>query len=421
LIQKKGYYDLERKGIRVVILSGGRGSGNLSNGIRSFARKKNLDISVTHITNAYDDGKSTGEVRRFFKNSILGPSDVRKIQQNQYSFLYSEPAITKFFSLRLDGENNKILEELKCLASEKKPKTNILYDSFLDLPLELKNIVLESLKHFFNQDYKKINLSDFAFSNLIYACLADKYGSLQSSEEIIQRALKLPDPVILNSTENGYIFGLTEAGELLHDEASIVDYSKVSPIYEVYYSNEPLAKSLIKDFSKLSNFEEKKYYLSSKYPNFPSLSMKAKEAIEQCDILIYGPGTQYSSLYPTYFTKGFAEVLKNARAIRVFISNIYHDSETPGFSAVDQVRQATFYLNMKGKLTNTEKDFFDAVIANNPKEIKQKYIMPNRTELEQLDIRNIHIQNVESLIDGGAHDSIEISNIIFNIYNSRWR
>ena len=76
---------------------------------------------------------------------------------------------------------------------------------------------------------------------------------------------------------------------------------------------------------------------------------------------------------------------------------------------------------MKGKFINTEKDFFDVVIANDPKEIKQKYIMPNRTELEQLDIRNIHIQDIESDSDGGVHDSNKISNIIFNIFNSRWR
>ena len=29
--------------------------------------------------NAYDDGKSTGEIRRFF--NMLGPSDIRKVQQ----------------------------------------------------------------------------------------------------------------------------------------------------------------------------------------------------------------------------------------------------------------------------------------------------------------------------------------------------
>ena len=70
----------------------------------------------------------------------------------------------------------------------------------------------------------------------------------------MRRVLKLPDPVLLNSLENGYIFGLTEAGELLYDEASIVDYSKVSPIYEVYYSNEPISESLIKEFSKLKSW-----------------------------------------------------------------------------------------------------------------------------------------------------------------------
>ena len=36
-------------------------------------------FDVTSIVNAYDDGKSTGEIRRFF--SMLGPSDIRKVQE----------------------------------------------------------------------------------------------------------------------------------------------------------------------------------------------------------------------------------------------------------------------------------------------------------------------------------------------------
>ena len=34
--------------------------------------------NIYSIVNAYDDGKSTGTIRNFFK--ILGPSDIRKVQ-----------------------------------------------------------------------------------------------------------------------------------------------------------------------------------------------------------------------------------------------------------------------------------------------------------------------------------------------------
>ena len=60
--------------INVVVLNGGRGASSL------IPELLNIDgLNVTSIVNAYDDGKSTGEIRRFF--DMLGPSDLRKVQE----------------------------------------------------------------------------------------------------------------------------------------------------------------------------------------------------------------------------------------------------------------------------------------------------------------------------------------------------
>src|SRR3954447_13140211 len=58
--------------VRVVLFSGGRGSGALTRQLVSRA-----GVSLTLAINGYDDGLSTGEVRRFLGN-CLGPSDFRK-------------------------------------------------------------------------------------------------------------------------------------------------------------------------------------------------------------------------------------------------------------------------------------------------------------------------------------------------------
>src|SRR4051795_8213808 len=57
---------------RVVLFSGGRGSGVLSKQLLRDPR-----IQLTVAINGYDDGASTGEVRRFLGDA-LGPSDFRK-------------------------------------------------------------------------------------------------------------------------------------------------------------------------------------------------------------------------------------------------------------------------------------------------------------------------------------------------------
>src|SRR3954466_7273503 len=58
--------------VRVVLFSGGRGSGALT---RQLVARPG--VSLTVAINGYDDGASTGEVRRFLGDS-LGPSDFRK-------------------------------------------------------------------------------------------------------------------------------------------------------------------------------------------------------------------------------------------------------------------------------------------------------------------------------------------------------
>src|SRR5438445_5802157 len=58
--------------VRVVLFSGGRGSGVLSKQLVNDPR-----IQLTIAINGYDDGASTGEVRRLLGDS-LGPSDFRK-------------------------------------------------------------------------------------------------------------------------------------------------------------------------------------------------------------------------------------------------------------------------------------------------------------------------------------------------------
>ena len=58
--------------VNVVLFSGGRGSSVLT---KQLLRRSDVNLSL--IVNGYDDGLSTGEVRRFL-GDCLGPSDFRK-------------------------------------------------------------------------------------------------------------------------------------------------------------------------------------------------------------------------------------------------------------------------------------------------------------------------------------------------------
>ncbi|MCD6436268.1 MAG: hypothetical protein J7L15_07755, partial [Clostridiales bacterium] len=66
--------------MRTLVISGGTGSVSLKTELSKFIDRKNL---VTLI-NCYDNGLSTGLVRKVFNGEILGPSDARKQQFLDY-------------------------------------------------------------------------------------------------------------------------------------------------------------------------------------------------------------------------------------------------------------------------------------------------------------------------------------------------
>src|SRR5512132_4119409 len=61
-----------RARINVVLFSGGSGTQSITEAFR-----RHPQISLKILINAYDDGHSTGRLRRFLPG-MLGPSDVRK-------------------------------------------------------------------------------------------------------------------------------------------------------------------------------------------------------------------------------------------------------------------------------------------------------------------------------------------------------
>src|SRR5689334_23707214 len=94
--------------VRVVLFSGGRGSGALTRQLLGDPR-----VQLTIAINGYDDGASTGEVRRFLGDA-LGPSDFRKNASRIARVSQSAPpALIRLLDTRLpDGTDVALAERL---------------------------------------------------------------------------------------------------------------------------------------------------------------------------------------------------------------------------------------------------------------------------------------------------------------------
>lgn len=383
---------------KVVFFSGGRGLKNI---LPKFL-DKNYEISV--IVNSFDDGLSTGEIREIF--NMPGPSDLRKVQ----SLLIQDKILKKLFDYRINIEDKiKVyLQFKKFVNGESNSLFKIkLYDK------KTLNFLRKYLKIFFKKIYKKnilnINLYNYSLLNCLYAGIFINTENFLKTVRIINKNFKIKHKVIPSCNGNYYLSALRENGEILISEAQIVEQRSNCKIKKLFITKKNVHK--YENFSKLS--KKNKIKVMTKNNIQPQINSEAKKIISDADILIYSPGTQYSSLYPTYLHRGLSKAIyNNKNSLKLFITNIGADYETPNFKASEYIINAFTFLNYKNKYMIN--NFFDYNFVNRSKNYKKNYVKVDYVNLKKINVKNI-IKNFEDNYYSGYHSGQTILNEINEI------
>ncbi len=400
--------------LNVVIFNGGRGAAAV---IPALLARQGL--YVTSVVNAYDDGKSTGAIRRFF--GMLGPSDIRKVQElmlpqddpdyaanlNVFRFRFPEgvshmDAISQLQSFasgqRLDLIGSRF-------ASEK------VYFSLRAFVLEF----LSSLEAIEAVRGEKFDFSDCSIMNCLYAGAFLRFNrNFEAATRFMDRLFKLRGTVLPTSIEDKQLVALRENGQTLYSEAEIVELRSNVRVDRIYL----LDKLLDRERFEILSLEEKRYYLE-RHHCYVAVSPGVRLALEQADIIIYSAGTQHSSLYPTYLSAGLAQsVADNKGALKVFVTNIGADYETPTYKASDYIKGAHRYLNMSDARAYTMQELFNVVLVNHSQ------IKSNDTyvELDEEGFADVPIHRItdafESPQEPGKHDGVKVVQAILNLYEA---
>ena len=395
--------------MNVALFSGGRGSTVLS---KRLIREPN--ISLTVLVNGYDDGKSTGEVRRYLGDS-LGPSDFRKNASRFAKELNScEPELIKLLDFRLpldmsisDGEAT-IRAMAKSKIADIDPDVNSLKQICLGLSNTIVAQVGERLQQFLSvYNTGSFTFSDCAIGNMVFAgCHLQEERDFNRAVENYNSLLGLPSDLIINVTggENLYLVALDKQAHFLGSEEDIVDSAKKNQIEEIYLLNTVFGVDERLEIAKWGKEEivEKLEALNQ----VPLANPVALEALKNADLIIYSPGTQHSSLFPSYLTPGIGEVIaNNYAAIKLLITNIHEDAEIPDFDAVKIARRAIFYLREKDKKEYSAPLLVTHSLFNFPgnRKTETAYIDPGNLGLIQ-DPRLIRVGDYEDGISG-FHDA----------------
>jgi 2-phospho-L-lactate transferase/gluconeogenesis factor (CofD/UPF0052 family) len=284
----------------ISIITGGSGSENIQTGLYNI----NNNIPLNLIINGYDDGKSTGVLRKIFKNT-LGISDFRKNQILEYKLRHGNNNIYYLlnhrFTININSYNYIInLINTYCINND-----------------ILKIFLISNTIYFFDL-IKEINFEDFSFMNIIYCSLLHKNNNdMIIVCNIIKNILNLKNNIFINSNDNLILNAITKNNNILNNEEAIVNFNdKNDKIVDVFFYNN----------------------------NFPMLNKNTEQLLLNSDIIIASCGTQFSSLIPTYKTIGFKETLNKSTASKYLILNCNMDNDILNYNADELLDKINEYI-----------------------------------------------------------------------------
>jgi hypothetical protein len=215
--------------------------------------------------------------------------------------------------------------------------------------------------------------------------------------------------VIENVTDgtNAYLVAVGDGGSVLGSEEEIVGALGQNRIQEIYLIDRALSEADRAQLKRGGGWDATSFF--KHHAAKVSINARLAARLAEADLIIYAPGTQHSSLFPSYLTPGMSDVIaNNLRAIKLLITNIQTDAEIAGSSAVDIIERALFYLNEKGSRSLPTPCLITHYIVNDPAHVETTTPYVPLGQIETLeDPRLVRIANYEEGISG-RHDAAKI-------------
>jgi len=321
---------------RIALFCGGRGSATI---IRALLRRS--DVELTLLVNAYDDGLSTGSLRNFIPG-MLGPSDFRKNLSYLFgNYSQSQYALKSLMEYRLPGETGKLqrFAETGELPLLEEPARGW----FAQMAPESSNRMRALLTRFFTHaagrefDYRDCSLGNLVFAGAYLEKDSDFNDAAAAVAELVGTRARLLN---VGEQQNRVLVGLKQDGTLLASEAAIVGPQSPSPITGLYLLDQPLSAHEVEKVAALDH-AAKESFLAAR-DSVPKLSKAAAEALAGADIILYGPGTQHSSLFPSYRIAR-AALAASPAPVKALVMNLESDHDIQGLAAGDIAERAVSY------------------------------------------------------------------------------
>lgn len=383
--------------IKVVLFTGGRGNSNLINIL-----KETSNIELTLLINAFDDGLSTGIVRDIFPN-LLGPSDFRKnISTLSSGKTYFHKMLSELMEFRIENFSEAHSQILKELQFEK------LRDKFIShkklftrnqrkfMKTSFKSALDKIDNNFLRISGNEISIGNIFFSGIFLNNKSDFNKALREYVDFFQVSVN-----VLNVSNgiNQKLVTISEDKKLSFTESAIVNHPQKSKLVDFLLLSDKEYDEfiLLKDDEKFNLFHKSQTY--SEYVN-PDLS----DVFDSADLIVYGSGTLFSSIYPSF--KIASKEIKNSKAMKIAILNLDYDNDIIGLNATEIISNHLKYLNDQ----KNENNSIDLIILDSQSKIFND-LFENDSTLPSIETVS---RNLRDTNNPNRHDGFLLTDIILD-------
>ncbi len=217
---------------------------------------------------------------------------------------------------------------------------------------------------------KEGTLHNHPVRNIMLAALIDTKGSLSEATKYMAKLLQVKGTVLPLTEEKVELVGMGSRKEYFGEESVSANIKKIKKLY---------------------------------YDHDIHICNEVKEKIEEADLIIFSPGSLYTSILPHLLAKEVVDALNASKAPLMYISNLVtQPGDTDDYNVGDHINVLNHYLNGRK---------IDIVIANNGE-------VDNKVKKKYLDTEGKTIVSIEGIND---KETTVIADNIFSIEDGRIR
>lgn len=377
----EGLADIDTSGLHVVVFGGGTGLSNVVGGDSRnpawpespFHGLKDIFPQTRSIVCITDDGGSTGELMKDLPLIALG--DLRHVMLSsvQVRILKQKYGLSGKQALR----NAELLHRLFNFRFNKKPSsaTRLLAGAEVDLD-ELPRRLSDGLGHllealFVDWRLKKTLDKPHCLGNLLLA--AAIYSEETEGREARPAAIKA---------------GLKKlAGLIGANPNGILPCTHTPAALKFLYSNGVMVTGEYKSGHAQRGSPVDRVFVE--FAAEPEVDKDLLAAIKQADIIIFAPGSLYSSIIPILQVPGIAdEVRKNKEALKILVTNLWIQRGETDLSWEDPNRRfyvsdliAAYQRNIPGGVKGLFKQLVVLGLQDIPGSVLQRYALEEKVPI----------------------------------------